>query len=94
MYNKQDLQDGLDKSIQQKNIIKRFYHLRSIQNFIYFFDKLENTQSKEKVYSILMEYLEIVNKKSVEDIRQSATLFVIMLDRLEIYIKNQLALCL
>ena len=75
MYNKQDIQKGLNELTQEKNIIKRFYHLRSIQNFIHFFDELENIQLKEKVYSILIEYLEVVKKEPVEDIQHSTALF-------------------
>lgn len=75
MYNKDDIQTRLNKLIDEKSLIKRFYHFRSIQNFIHFFDELESIQLKEKVYSTLMEYLDIVNKDPIEDIHQCTQLF-------------------
>ena len=75
MCNKNDIQLRLNTLMDKKGLIKRFYHFRSIQNFIHFFDDLESVQLKEKVYSTLMEYLDIVNKEPIEDIHQCTELF-------------------
>jgi hypothetical protein len=75
MYSRQDIQGRLNELIGKKNITKRFYHFRSIQNFIHFFDDPGSIQLKENVYSILMEYLEIVKKEPIKDIHQCTNLF-------------------
>lgn len=75
MYNKQDIQSKLNELINEKCVKKRFYHFRSVQNFIYFFDELENTQLKEKTYLILIEYLSLVKNEPIEDIHQCTMLF-------------------
>lgn len=75
MYSKQDIQFKLDELIHKKGIKERFYHFRSIQNFIYFFDDLESSQLKEETYLILIEYLVLVKNEPIEDIHKCTTLF-------------------
>ncbi len=75
MYNKDDIQNRLERLMQKKNLIKKYYHFHSMQNFIYFFDDLESAQVKGKVYFSLMEYLDIVNKEPIENIHQCTELF-------------------
>lgn len=75
MYSKQDIQFKLNELIHEKGIKERFYHFRSIQNFIYFFDDLESSQLKEKTYLILIEYLDLVKNEPIEDIHQCTALF-------------------
>ena len=75
MNDKQKIQFKLDELRNQNNIIKRFYHFRSIQNFLYYFDDIESGQLKEKVYSILIEYLDLVKSEPIEDIHQCIILF-------------------
>ena len=74
MYNKQDIQDRLNEVLLEENIVKRFYHFRSMQNFISSFDKLGSDQ-KQKVYSILIEYLQRIKQEPIQDMHQSTTLF-------------------
>ena len=74
MYNKQDIQDRLNDVMLEEYIQKRFYHFRSIQNFILSFDNLDCNQ-KEKVYLILIEYLDVVKKDPITDLHQCADLF-------------------
>ena len=74
MYNKQDIQDRLNEVLLEEDIVKRFYHFRSIQNFISSFDKLGSDQ-KQKVYSTLIEYLQKIKQEPIEDMHQSTTLF-------------------
>ena len=75
MNDKQIIQSKLDQLKDQIDIQKRFYHFRSIQNFIYYFDKLGNCERKEKVSFILNKYLDIVKNEPIEDINQCTLLF-------------------
>ena len=75
MCSSQDIQSSLNELILKKNKEERFYHYRSLQNFIHFFDDLGSIQLKKQVYSILIEYLEIVKSEPIEDIHQCTTLF-------------------
>ena len=74
MYNKQDIQDRLNEVMLEEYIQTRFYHFRSIQNFILSFDKLDSKE-KEKVYFNLMEYLDVVKKDPITNMHQCADLF-------------------
>lgn len=75
MYNKQNLQNKLNAINDLENINKKYYHLRSIGNFIYHFDDLGNIELKEKVYLILLEYLEIVKENPIENLQECTALF-------------------
>ena len=43
---------------------KRFYHLRSVENFIYHIDKIHSQSEREKMYDLLMTYFEASNQYS------------------------------
>jgi hypothetical protein len=75
MNDKQIIQSKLDELKNQIDIQKRFYHFRSIQNFIYFFDKLKSSERKEKAFFTLNEYLDIVKSEPIEDINQCIFLY-------------------
>lgn len=75
MYNRSEIENKLKELMNREDIIKRFYHLRSIENFIYFLDVIEDTQLKEKVYLILIEYFDVVKNEPIQDIHHCTKLF-------------------
>lgn len=54
---------------------ERFYHLKSLTNFIAFIDKLNNASERERVYLLLSNYLDVVQQEPVEDVTMSMELF-------------------
>ena len=71
---KETLEIELDEVLQQPLNKKKYYHYRSIDNFLFYLDQIENKDEKEKIFSILYEYLEIL-KTTIIDRGESITLF-------------------
>ena len=72
---KEEIQNKLDELKNEGGIIKKYYHFRSIGNFIYFFDELGNNQVKEKVYFTIIEYLDLVKDEPIYDINECITVY-------------------
>lgn len=71
---KEILEIKLDEVLQRSHNKKKYYHYRSIHNFLFYLDQIKKQQEKEKIFSILNEYLELL-KIGVVNREESVTLF-------------------
>lgn len=72
---KESLEEKLNEVMGQPFIKRKYYHHRSIENFIHFFNKVSSVQEREKIFFILNEYLDAVKQEPVEDASASLDLF-------------------
>jgi hypothetical protein len=54
---------------------KKYYHLKSITNFLYHFHSLEDKNSKEEVLILLTNLFNYYKEHSIRDIQESLTVF-------------------
>jgi len=47
---------------------KRFYHIKSVENFIFHFDETSQTLEKENIFNLLKNYLDHINENDISDI--------------------------
>lgn len=75
MFTKENLQNKFNDLKLARDSNQKFYHFRSIENFIYHFDDVGSLELKEKIYSILMEYLQKVIEDPIENLEECTSLF-------------------
>lgn len=71
----EDLDLKLKEILQKVDSNKKYYHYRTINNFIFFMKEIKLTNEREKIYFSLNKYLEVVNENPLEDASDSLQIF-------------------
>lgn len=76
MSEKKNILEGLLATAKSRTPPNEFhlYHLRTVTNYIRYFDKLENPE-KEKVFDLLHDYLSLIEEKWGPEREESLDLF-------------------
>ena len=72
---KENIDNKLSELINREGIIHKYYHFKSVQNFIYHLNKLNDKDIVIKVCIILNEYLDSVKDAPITDRMISLELF-------------------
>jgi hypothetical protein len=65
--------ENLKNNISKSN--RKFYHFRSVSNFLFYFDKVNNKEDRDFITEKLNGFLIYIGNNNVENVHQSLTLF-------------------
>lgn len=72
---KEDLVNKFNEVYKARAVDRRYYHFRSVRNFIKYYDELNEGKKKREVYEALIEYLDYIAEHDISDRNSSYDLY-------------------
>jgi|LakMenEpi03Aug12_release.lakeMendotaPanAssembly.Ray.scaffolds.fasta_scaffold34415_4 hypothetical protein len=85
-----ELEDKLDHLYTNLQSREKYYHLKSVKNFISNIDHIQNEKDKILAYNILLTYLDIVNENGIFSNKESRKVFIDYIEPLGLIFKKHM----